>query len=88
MGGARTRDRLAAVMTAKDLAQFLNAHLDAFDDLAIREWPSGTLDAWKAGQIPGDLNEIRRFAKAIDVDGPLFIGKAVEVIERQTATSA
>ncbi|CAX25024.1 protein of unknown function [Methylorubrum extorquens DM4] len=79
---ASVRDWLAAVKTIKDLKEFLSVHFSAFDDLDV---PQEKVEAWEAGNIPSDLNEIRDFAKAIDVDVPTFVGRVMEAVERRDA---
>lgn len=88
---AFVREQLAAVRTVRELSNFLSGHLSGYDDLYWQEQDDGIydwhekVDAWENGKIPTDLNEIRAFARAIDVDVPLFVGKVYEVIERREA---
>jgi hypothetical protein len=51
-------------------------------------WQPGELEAWISGNARFDLDRAKALAAVLDLDVPLFVGKALEVSLRREATEA
>lgn len=75
----KSADGLGKVITKLLWTVFAN-----LDQASIElEWPAEQVHSWSDGSYRFDIEAATRLAKALDVDAPLFVGKALELSLRR-----
>ncbi len=81
-------EMVAAAKTTKDLGQVIRRRSYVFDinnppDLASAGFTAEEIKAWEDGSFEFDVGKAARLAEELDLDPPLFVGKALEVSLRR-----
>jgi hypothetical protein len=81
-------EQLQATQTAEGLGRIIGRRLwDSFGSPSkaaeALSWSLHDIETWQKGRQVFDMKQALQLAKAIDVDGPLFAGKALELTLRR-----
>lgn len=81
-------EQLQTLQTAEGLGRIVSRRLwSAFgspsEASTALSWNPSVIESWEKGEQIFDIDQALQIAKAIDVDGPLFVGKALELTLRR-----
>ena len=82
------REKLSSIQTAVELGDMIRRHRLVFKSLmspSLLEWPVDELSAWENGSFVFDAVRAQDLASGLDLDVPVFAGKALEVALRRDA---
>lgn len=82
------REKLASLQTAAELGDMIRRHRVVFGPSlspALGEWSEEEIGLWETGRFEFDRARAEDLARGLDLDVPLFVGKALEVSLRRDA---
>ncbi|SLN77775.1 hypothetical protein [Oceanibacterium hippocampi] len=80
------RERLSGLTDAVELGRIVRAlrsETQSDEPGTLSDWPAADVEAWFTGQYVFDQQKAAELAKALDLDIPLFVGKALELSLRR-----
>ena len=77
------RQQLHATGTTEALGRLIGQRLWTIDVPSVLGWSAPEVEAWVAGTQDFDVVKAQVLAEALDLDVPLFVGKALEVTFRR-----
>ncbi|GAA0246949.1 hypothetical protein LNAOJCKE_0444 [Methylorubrum aminovorans] len=82
------RSRFGSVQTAEELGELIQRLRVQFEPIlssSLKAWSAAEIASWEIGSFAFDAERAAELATGLDVDVPLFVGKALEVSLRRDA---
>ncbi|MGW9819335.1 hypothetical protein ACUXK4_001899 [Methylorubrum extorquens] len=82
------RSRFSSVQTAEELGELIRRIRGQFEPIlssSLKAWSATEMASWETGSFAFDAGRAAELATGLDIDVPLFVGKALEVSLRRDA---